>query len=643
MKIRFQLSLSLDDARTNFNLSKDSVYVCGSSKTLGSWDLRKATELKSKLVDTYHENNCSLSLSSLSLSSSSSSEIYVPDNLANSNVLELEALVDFEETFQQLVDEQVQYKYFIAQKMSNQKDTRVFLKQVEYNPRQLELANSNLLSHEVIDKWPLFDQENRQSRIDHGWLLSGENEFRFHFFNNPLQLWHVDSKNLCYDITPWKANYGLHELKDFNTYSADFDEHQIVNDKRTKFNAFNLPNVYSSYRIRTHEIPSDLLFQINVYELDEYGKPSDKYLATGYFKVNRLLLESSIMEVDVSLLNSNQIVGSLKTEILLITSLNEESNYMIRKSYNYHFNRSCIPIGHRGMGKTFDAGSLPGTEYVENTIESFREAYNRGAQMVEFDVVLTKDNIPIVYHDFTFCIDQLTDKNSNKYLSIGVNQLTYEEVKQNKIYSQKILKKALLSEDLRDFFTSKLMFPTLREMCTQLDPKLGFNVEIKYPIDLEDGSHELGNHLKWLNRNEYVDLIIKELYELCEDDQRCVIISTFDPNLCSMIKMKQSKFPVLFLTNGVTSKWVPYKDARCKNTQRSFNFARAESLHGLVAHAEELTKNMHIINLLFSHTSKTANFLAYSWGDDLNDLDKRQLLSQAGLHGIIYDRINESL
>ena len=53
--------------------------------------------------------------------------------------------------------------------------------------------------------------------------------------------------------------------------------------------------------------------------------------------------------------------------------------------------------------------------------------------MVEFDVVLTKDNIPIVYHDFTFCIDQLADKNSNKYLSIGVNQLTYEEVKQNRV------------------------------------------------------------------------------------------------------------------------------------------------------------------------------------------------------------------
>lgn len=69
---------------------------------------------------------------------------------------------------------------------------------------------------------------------------------------------------------------------------------------------------------------------------------------------------------------------------------------------------------------------------MENTIESFREAYNRGAQMVEFDVVLTKDKIPIVYHDFTFCIDQFAES-SNNYLSIGVNQLTYEEVKQNRV------------------------------------------------------------------------------------------------------------------------------------------------------------------------------------------------------------------
>jgi hypothetical protein len=64
------------------------------------------------------------------------------------------------------------------------------------------------------------------------------------------------------------------------------------------------------------------------------------------------------------------------------------------------------------------------------------------------------------------------------------------------------------------------MFPTLKEMCTQLDSKLGFNVEVKYPLDLEDGTHEAAN-IKWLNRNQYVDIIIKELYSAYNDvDQR---------------------------------------------------------------------------------------------------------------------------
>jgi glycerophosphoryl diester phosphodiesterase len=65
--------------------------------------------------------------------------------------------------------------------------------------------------------------------------------------------------------------------------------------------------------------------------------------------------------------------------------------------------------------------------------------------MVEFDVVLTKDKIPVVYHDFVLCIDQLNstaaaaavqnkqDALSNKLLSLAVNQLTYEEVKQNRV------------------------------------------------------------------------------------------------------------------------------------------------------------------------------------------------------------------
>ena len=46
-------------------------------------------------------------------------------------------------------------------------------------------------------------------------------------------------------------------------------------------------------------------------------------------------------------------------------------------------------IGHRGS-----AGTAP-----ENTLLSFREAHDAGALAVEFDIVLARDGVPVVFHD----------------------------------------------------------------------------------------------------------------------------------------------------------------------------------------------------------------------------------------------------
>ncbi|PNI62503.1 GPCPD1 isoform 5, partial [Pan troglodytes] len=40
----------------------------------------------------------------------------------------------------------------------------------------------------------------------------------------------------------------------------------------------------------------------------------------------------------------------------------------------------------------------------ENTIASLRNAASHGAAFVEFDVHLSKDFVPVVYHDLTCCL-----------------------------------------------------------------------------------------------------------------------------------------------------------------------------------------------------------------------------------------------
>ena len=116
------------------------------------------------------------------------------------------------------------------------------------------------------------------------------------------------------------------------------------------------------------------------------------------------------------------------------------------------------------------------------------------------------------------------------------------------------------------------------------------------------------------------------------------------------------------MTVGKTQKYVPYKDFRCKNTQISINYAKSEGLHvitnfcwfilgtflmaiefflkGIVANTEELHENLHLINILFNDSLKSANFLSYAWGDELNQIEKRKLFVRNGINGIIYDRVH---
>jgi hypothetical protein len=337
--------------------------------------------------------------------------------------------------------------------------------------------------------------------------MSGESEVQFHFFNEPLEFIDYEPKKenpLVIRITPKTRKKGLKEFKDWCLFHTDFSADKIYfynnHSKIPEFNAINDRSVYSNYRFRSYENPLNLIFQMSIFELSE-DRTVEKFMGSCYYNVNKSLLQNSIIETEIPLIDLNQVIGSLKLEVLIITGLNESRNARLEKNYHYDFDKGCVTVGHRGMGKTFDAGLLPDIFCVENTIDSFREAYNRGAQMVEFDVVLTKDKIPIIYHDFSFCIDHpsICEGNENKFINIPVNQLNYDEIKQNRIYSGSITKShsklSLNSDeyeqqdnnkkDKKDHYTSKLMFPTLAEMFKELDINLAFNVEIKYPIDLE--------------------------------------------------------------------------------------------------------------------------------------------------------------
>lgn len=107
-------------------------------------------------------------------------------------------------------------------------------------------------------------------------------------------------------------------------------------------------------------------------------------------------------------------------------------------------------IGHRGC-----AGYAP-----ENTLEAIHTAADMGVEWVELDVKLTKDEVPIIFHDDTL------DRTTNGAGPVALK--TYDELKQLECGSW-----------YGDSFAG-IKIPTLEEAIEVLvDRELGLNLEIK--------------------------------------------------------------------------------------------------------------------------------------------------------------------
>jgi hypothetical protein len=64
------------------------------------------------------------------------------------------------------------------------------------------------------------------------------------------------------------------------------------------------------------------VFQFLLCDYDQFGLLNkEKPVAIGYYKVNRSLLENDLIEVDLSLINSNFAIANLKSESKTIIAI----------------------------------------------------------------------------------------------------------------------------------------------------------------------------------------------------------------------------------------------------------------------------------------------------------------------------------
>lgn len=266
----------------------------------------------------------------------------------------------------------------------------------------------------------------------------------------------------------------------------------------------------------------------------------------------------------------------------------------MERSYTRYWNHkwSGLDVGHRGAGNSFKAEEH--AMIRENTIASLKKAAAHGADMVEFDVQLSKDLVPVIYHDFHVYVSLKKKKSlqANDMLELPMRELTLEQLNNLKVYHSvegRNREAKFFDEDLDEHQP----FPQLADALNLIDMSVGFNIEVKWSMAMLDGTVELDRNI---DKNLYVDCILNVV--LAKAGDRRIVFSCFDPDLCTMLRYKQNLYPVMMLTLGVTEKYPQYHDPRCNTIESAVSNAYAMELLGIVAHTEDLLRDSSQVLLL---------------------------------------------
>ncbi|KAI8806806.1 Glycerophosphoryl diester phosphodiesterase family-domain-containing protein [Cladochytrium replicatum] len=324
--------------------------------------------------------------------------------------------------------------------------------------------------------------------------------------------------------------------------------------------------------------------------------------------------------------------------------------------------RGTQVVGHRGLGKNRTFQEYSKLTIGENTTLSMDTAFKFGASFVEFDVQLTKDKVPVIYHDWTM--------NESTY-EVAVNQLTLKEflAQHPSLHPDRRLSTALqhrraprssssdrhssiFSEDsgisaTRDPSNPKKwpwkgnydgtiqdVFTTLENAFETLPPKLGFNIEVKYPL-LEEAE---ADNLHMLDLNAYIDAILEIVHRA--GGRREIIFSSFHPEACLLLHYKQSNHPVLFLS--CTGEEIVASDRRTDGKQHTLRFIEEWSLNGGVFFSRPFFKDSETGEWLarwIRSEMDTGGKLMLTWGGDNNDPEKAKRQREWGFDGVILDSL----
>ncbi|GIJ97977.1 hypothetical protein Aspvir_000085 [Aspergillus viridinutans] len=374
--------------------------------------------------------------------------------------------------------------------------------------------------------------------------------------------------------------------------------------------------------------------------------------------------ESLIRQRTIPILEKNTLVllGTITFTFLIATPMAPLNSSTARGTPTFTTS-SLQLVGHRGLGQ--NTANRSHLQLGENTMESFCLAAKQGASYVEFDVQLTRDLVPVLYHDFSL---------SESGTDIPVHDLTVEQFMYvSKLQSPRTTAVSTLdarephrarnphtrswslteedgprTQEIHDRLKHTVdfrnkgfkpntrgdciqdTFATLEDVLTKLPESIGLNVEIKYPRIHE--AADAGVAPLAIEINTFVDKVLETIFLHARSPQN-IILSSFTPEICILLAFKQRVYPVMFITNAGKPP-VMDLETRASSLQSAVRFAKRWSLSGIVFASETLISCPRLIRYV-----KGSGLACGSYGLQNNVPENVTAQAAAGIDILIADRV----
>ncbi|XP_011204337.2 glycerophosphocholine phosphodiesterase GPCPD1 [Bactrocera dorsalis] len=523
------------------------------------------------------------------------------------------------------VNTTINYRYFIAAIDNTTGVVQVRRWESHINARSFQVGT---VAGNRSDTCGWIDPQRRE--LQRGWLNAG-NIVQFKLFRNPLQVNETSAGNeelrfKLQPVEPCRLSAILPSAKAHTEYVR-----MVYGDSYLR----TQPEFGVPYK------PNDILiFQTTVSQLDTvayllklYATQNDNELVRliGYQYIYPEFLKGTEGRFTINLLSPVWLnaIGSLDVQYLVIKPLpNSTVDFHTSFVDYWRSNWTSLDVGHRGLGKSLkQATNAPAI--IENTVASMKASTELGADLVEFDVMLTSDLVPVIYHDYYIyvCMDPKTPTSKADLTEVLIKDITYEQLKNLKTYQvvgNKIIEypahNNVEQEDQR-------LFPLFEDFLTKVNKSVGFNIEIKWPQLTVNGELE---SVQTIDKNTYVDRILDVM--LRHGCGRLSFFSSFDADICTLLRYKQNIYPVMFLSSTILG---VYADPRADTLYDTINNAQAFDLAGIVPNAVHIKNDPKWIKI-----AKRQGKKVFLWGDELKNTETIEWFKAQAPTGVIYDRVD---